>query len=110
MTLDANQFDTLAGEMLDRMLDAIDDELGDVLDVDMENGMLTIETASGGQYIINKHGPNREIWLSSPASGASHYGYDAERRALIDTRSGENLTTKVADELSHLTDVAFSLD
>ncbi len=110
MTIDVKQFDALADEILSRLLDAIDDELGDVLDVDMENGMLTIDAPSAGQYIINKHGPNRQIWMSSPASGASHYEFDAGQQAWTDTRSGEILTIKLASELSKLTDSAFNLD
>lgn len=110
MTIDDNLFGTLADETLNHLLDVIDDELGDVLEVDMENGMLTIEAASGGQYIINKHAPNRQIWLSSPASGASHYDYDEGKNAWIDSRDGESLTVRLSSELSALTETSFSLD
>jgi len=110
MNTDDISFDTVADETLNRLLDAIDDKLGDLLEVDMENGMLTIEAASGGQYIVNKHAPNRQIWLSSPASGASHYNYDTAKKAWIDSRDGESLTVKLAAELSTLTATPFSLD
>ncbi len=110
MTIDENKFDDLADEILNHLLDVIDEKLGDQLEVDMENGMLTIEAKTGGQYIINKHGPNRQIWLSSPLSGASHYDFDAASRSWVDTRSGERLNPKLADELSLLTGTSFSLD
>jgi len=110
MTLDSGKFDGIADETLNRLLDVIDDKLGDQFEVDMENGMLTIETDTGGQYIINKHGPNRQIWLSSPISGASHYEFDENARAWVNTRGGESLTLKLSEELSGLANVAFSLD
>jgi len=110
MTLDIGNFDSIADETLNRLLDVIDDKLGDRFEVDMENGMLTIETDTGGQYIINKHGPNRQIWVSSPVSGASHYQFNEVTRSWVDTRSGESLTLKLSEELSGLAKVAFSLD
>lgn len=75
MSLDESRFATLADETLERFSDAIDDALGDRIDVDLHAGILTLALPGGGQYIINKHAPNREIWMSSPASGATHFGY-----------------------------------
>ena len=110
MTIDVNKFNGLADETLDYLLDVIDEKLGDILEVDMENGMLTIDIESGGQYIINKHGPNRQIWLSSPLSGAFHYNFDAASETWVDSRGGEGLKPRLAGELSRLTGVPFSLD
>ncbi|MGE5516728.1 MAG: iron donor protein CyaY [Bacteroidota bacterium] len=75
MSLDDGRFATLADEVLDHLSDAIDDALGDEIDVDLQGGILTLALSGGGQYIINKHAPNREIWLSSPVSGAVHFAY-----------------------------------
>lgn len=75
MSLDENRFAALADEVLEGMADVIDDVLGDEIDVDLQGGILTLALSGGGQYIINKHAPNREIWLSSPVSGAAHFGY-----------------------------------
>jgi frataxin len=49
----------------------------DDLDVDLEGGILSIGLPDGGTYLVNKHAPNREIWLSSPKSGAWHFRHDA---------------------------------
>jgi frataxin len=46
--------------------------------VDLEGGILSISLPGGGTYLINKHAPNREIWLSSPKSGAWHFRHDPE--------------------------------
>lgn len=75
MSLDESRFASLADEVLERLGDAIDDALGDKIDVDLQGGILTLVLSGGGQYIINKHAPNREIWMSSPVSGAIHFGY-----------------------------------
>ncbi|HTH15526.1 MAG TPA: iron donor protein CyaY [Magnetospirillum sp.] len=75
MTLDEGRFAKLADETLERIGDAVDDALGDEIDVELQAGILTMALPGGGQYVINKHAPNREIWMSSPASGATHFGY-----------------------------------
>lgn len=75
MSLDETRFSTLADERLERIGDVVDEVLGDHIDADYQGGILTLSLESGGQYIINKHAPNREIWLSSPVSGAIHFAY-----------------------------------
>ncbi len=75
MSLDESRFAALADQLLERLGDAIDDAVGDSVDVDLQGGILTLGLTGGGQYIINKHGPNREIWMSSPVSGATHFAY-----------------------------------
>lgn len=86
MTLEETRFATIADEALRRLLAAIDAAGEGGLEADLRDGVLTIELESGGQYIINKHAPNREIWVSSPASGAWHFAYDEGRKTWIDTR------------------------
>jgi frataxin len=105
MTLDETRFATLADETLRRMVEAIDAQASDTLEADLRDGILTIEIESGGQYIVNKHGPNREIWVSSPKSGAWHFAYDEGKRAWVDTRGrgGEapiTLRRRMEDELT----------
>lgn len=98
MSLDESRFATLADETLERFSDAIDDALGDRIDVDLHAGILTLALPGGGQYIINKHAPNREIWMSSPASGATHFGYGDGR--WVSTRdAAQVLETMLAAEL-----------
>lgn len=79
MTLDESRFSTLADDMLERIADAVEAALGDDIDVDFHGGILTLSLEEGGQYVLNKHAPNREIWLSSPVSGAAHFAYDDDR-------------------------------
>lgn len=73
--MDESRFAQLADQTLEALADAIDDALGDRIDVDLDHGILTLTLDDKSQYVINKHGPMRQIWMSSPVSGASHFGY-----------------------------------
>ncbi len=59
--------------------------------------------------MINKHKPNRQIWMSSPASGASHFDYSAEGD-WVETRGGGNLNRMLARELSAATGQSVHLE
>ena len=109
MSLDDTSFTRIADATLESFMDAIEAVLGDQADVDLEGGILTIELDSGGQYVISKHAPNREIWMSSPASGATHYDYDGDAEQWRCTRSGDFLDEKLAAERKASTGVAVSL-
>jgi len=76
--MDEPEFARQAGKVLDRLMQEIEDQAMDDLDVDLEGGILSIALPAGGTYLINKHAPNREIWLSSPKSGAWHFRHDPE--------------------------------
>lgn len=99
MSLDESRFARLAEETLEHMGDVVDAVLGEEIDVDAQGHVLTLELPDGGQYVINAHAPNREIWLSSPVSGASHYLYENDR--WVSTRDGSvHLYDVVANELN----------
>jgi len=82
-------FERQAGQFLEALFEQIEGLLGDWLEIDMESGILKIELPDGGTYILNKHGPNREIWLSSPKSGAWHFAA-ADAGNWRSTRPGPN--------------------
>ena len=104
--MDEAEFERLAARVLERMLDEIEDQAADDLDVDLEGGILTIGLPDGGRYLLNKHAPNRELWLSSPRSGAWHFRHEPEA-GWISTRTvdGERpqLHRLLADELADAT-------
>ncbi len=108
MSLDESRYTALADETLEHLADTIDDLLGDKIDVDLESGILTLSLDGGGQYVINKHTPNREIWMSSPVSGALHFA-PAEDGQWISTRPPHgSLLPMLAGELSAKFGVAMS--
>ncbi|CAA7625603.1 iron donor protein CyaY [Magnetospirillum sp. UT-4] len=75
MSLDDSRFNTLADDLIEGLADAIDEALGDRLDADLHGAVLTITIKGGGQYVVNKNGPMKQVWLSSPVSGAWHFDY-----------------------------------
>jgi CyaY protein len=60
------------------------------LDVDwnVNDGILEIECEDGGKLIVNRHVPNREIWVAAK-SGGFHFRRDGDRWR--DTRGGDEL-------------------
>jgi CyaY protein len=82
--------------------DAIDAALADSdADVDwtLNDGILEID-GDDGKLVVNRHVPNREIWVAARAGG---YHFKAIDGAWRDTRSGSELAaalaTLVRDEL-----------
>ncbi len=112
MTLDENTFRDLAGKTLSRLADAVEEALGDRLDVDLGEGVLTIELDSGATYVINGHAPSRQIWMASPVSGGLHFDYESEGEGgrWIATRGGADLVPLLARELAEATGVPLDLE
>lgn len=107
--MDERAFDTLADRTLAALQEQIETGAGDALDADLRGGILTLEFENGRQYVINKHGPNRQIWLSSPVSGAAHFDYDPAQSIWRSTRGPETLHALLQKELSELTGESVTL-
>jgi frataxin len=107
--MDERAFETLADRTLQHLFAQIDAELADVADVDLRGGILTVALDDGRQYVINKHAPNRQIWMSSPVSGASHYEHDAASGEWRSTRGGAPLIPRLSAELAELTGTTVAL-
>lgn len=102
-------FEGIATRLLERFADHLEQALADVAEVDYEGGILNLTLDSGGTYVINKHAPTQQIWLSSPHSGAWHFALDASSGAWRDTRQGRDLIDLLAGELQAATGVAVDL-
>ena len=97
--MDESTFHQMADQVLQHLADRIDDDLGDKLDVELHQGVLTIQDAAGRTYVINKQAPNREIWVSSPVSGALHFRF--QDGVWFSTRNAEtHLLPMLAQEFS----------
>jgi frataxin len=99
MTLDEQQFESLAGNFLARVTAAVEDASDDI-DVELQGGVLTIELEDGRTFVLNKHAPMRQMWLSSPLSGASHYKYDDASRLWVSTRDTRELASTLIDDFA----------
>lgn len=84
----------------DRLLAAIGSALDAALarsdadaDWSLNDGILEIDCDERGKLIVNRHVPNREIWVAARAGG---YHFRAQDGAWRDTRSGEALAVTLA--------------
>jgi CyaY protein len=68
-----SEFNKLADAVFARIEHAIDTSDADI-DYDSNGTVMEIEFEDGSQIIVNRHVPNREIWLAAK-SGGFHYGY-----------------------------------
>jgi frataxin len=84
--------------LADSLLESLEDAIGAESDAELQGGVLTIRDEAG-TWLVNKHAPTRQIWLSSPKSGARHYAFDNESGLWKDTRGAGDLLSTLSDEL-----------
>ncbi|MEO7762570.1 MAG: iron donor protein CyaY [Casimicrobiaceae bacterium] len=88
----------------DRVLNAIGEAL-DASDADLDwrviDGILEIDCeaadGSGGKIIVNRHLPNRELWLAT-RGGGFHYRY--QDSGWTNTRGGADLRSELSRALA----------
>lgn len=78
-----NRFLTLADATLSHLYERLDAayERGEIDDLDLSDGVLTIDTLTGGTFVLNKHAPTLQLWLASPLSGGLHFSYSDAQQA-----------------------------
>ena len=110
MTLAESAFHPLADEALNEIALALETKLDDRIDVELQEGVLTVDMEDGGRYLINKHAPNRQIWLSSPKSGAWHFACTGPGASWVSTRdAGTTLGALLRQEIGAATGVYVDL-
>ena len=82
-----SEFVALADRVLEAIAAGLDAADADV-DWTLNDGVLTIEDASGGKLIVNRHVPSRELWVAAK-SGGFHFRGDAG--VWRDTKDGTEL-------------------
>jgi CyaY protein len=87
------EFNEVADAVFARIEQAIDDSGADI-DYDSNGSVMEIEFADGSKVIVNRHVPNREIWLAAK-SGGFHYALQDER--WYSQRDGSELFAKLSD-------------
>jgi frataxin len=84
--------------LADSLLEALEEAIGSEGDAELQGGVLTVQ-GDAGTWLVNKHAPTRQIWLSSPKSGARHYAFDKVSGLWKDTRGAGDLLSTLSDEL-----------
>ena len=92
MELSESKFESLAGGVLDRMVDGLADLEDDALEVELESGVLTMRFEDGARFVINSHRAARQIWM---AAGATAWHFDFDGTAWISSKTGDELWATV---------------
>lgn len=84
------------GSALDAALASYSNEDGSEADNgtdwSLNDGILEIECADGSKLIVNRHVPNREIWVAARSGG---FHFRADVGVWRDTRSGEEFAAQL---------------
>ena len=92
-----SEFNVKVKAILDSLVEDIEDQDQECkIDIDLNDGILTLITDSG-TFVINKQSAAKEIWLSSPISGSYHFAYLDN---LWKSRNGSELFTVLTNELN----------
>jgi CyaY protein len=94
---DESAFVALTERVLATIGDALDAAETNV-DWSANDGVLTIDCGTG-RVIVNRHVPNRELWVAAPSGGFHFRSQDGEWR---DTRGGEELAAALQRLLRQL--------
>jgi len=71
--MDDPQFDQQAAAVFARIETAVDNAEADI-ECNLNEGVMELEFESGSKIIINRHAPNKEIWVAAK-SGGFHYAW-----------------------------------
>ena len=68
-----------ADKALDDLLEFLEksEESYDI-EPELESGVLSVIMPDDSEYVINKHTPSRQIWVSSPFTGAGYFEFDGK--------------------------------
>ena len=91
--MNENEFSEMADAVFARIEQAIDAADGDI-DYDNNGSVLEMEFTDGSKVIVNRHVPNREIWLAAK-SGGFHYAMQDGR--WHSQRDGSELFAKLGE-------------
>ncbi len=93
-------------EMLFEQLEAQDTQ--GMLEIDLEQGVLMI-AADDQEFVVSKHAPSQQVWLSSPLSGGLHFSAaDGGRDWKLG--DGRRLSVVLTEELSMATGADFVIE
>ena len=97
-----NEFLLSANKTLNSIFDVVNNFNYD-LEIDFLDNNITIEIDDGRIFIISIHEPSKQIWLSSPLSGAHHFSQSNELKQWISTRNSDiELFSIVESEIKNI--------
>ena len=96
--MDEKDFERRAGEALRKLEGALRDA-ADGLEVDLADGILTLEFDDGSKFVVNSHAAARQIWVAANLL-AMHFAWHEPTRSWRDTKSGAELFTELGKLVS----------
>ncbi len=75
----------------------------------LSQGVLTLLIGDHGSWVINKQGPNRQIWWSSPLSGPRRYEWHHDEDEWVHTRSNGKFLEILRTEVLEVSGVDLNL-
>lgn len=105
--MNESEFIDLTDAVLARIEDAVDDAGLDA-DYVRNGGVLELEFDSGAKIIINRHEPNRELWIAA-RSGGFHFGLKQDG-SWINARDGQEFFSALAALISEAAGEPFAFD
>ncbi|KAF7306716.1 Frataxin, mitochondrial [Mycena indigotica] len=103
-TLPIERYHALSDQTMDGLLHSLEELVDSIAiagyEVEYHSGVLTLQLADHGTYVINKQPPNKQIWLSSPFSGPKRYDYVEQTDSWVYSRDGKSLSDLLNEELS----------
>jgi iron donor protein CyaY len=95
--MERTEFENLCDDALHGIVLYLDSLDQDIIFFDLMDGVLNITIDDTDEYVINRHFPTKQIWMSSPQSGASYFTFNAEQGKWFD-RNNNELMQKISDE------------
>lgn len=74
--MDETEFHVEADKYMQKLLEFFEalEETHDV-EPELDSGVLNVIMPDDREYVINKHTPSRQIWVSSPHTGAGYFEF-----------------------------------
>jgi len=88
-----SEFNELADTVFGRIEQSIDASSADI-ECSPNGPVLELEFADGSQIVINRHAPNREIWLAAKSGG---FHYALKNGQWVSRRDGSELFSKLSE-------------
>ncbi len=92
--------DLSIGDLFGKLEEVVEEAGLPEADLEYSQGVLTLELGKHGTYVINKQGPNKQLWMSSPVSGPVRY--DWQDGLWEYKRDGHKLHQRLQTELRKL--------
>lgn len=93
--MNESEFIVVTDRVLNLIGEALDASDADV-DWQLNDGILEIDCGAGGKIIVNRHLPNRELWLATRGGG---FHYRPAGDDWTDTRNAGNLQSALGKAL-----------